>query len=57
MLWFSKTVRTDTGFISGRIETRPNPVGIGSCGTKGGLKGLVDDVSFLISVLIYKFLN
>ena len=35
----------------GRIETRPNPISIGNCGTKEGLKGLVDDVSLLQTLL------
>ncbi|XP_045171361.2 uncharacterized protein LOC123533672 isoform X2 [Mercenaria mercenaria] len=32
-------------FAGGGIETRPNPIGIGSCSGKDGFKGLLDDIS------------
>lgn len=31
--------------LAGGIETRPNPLGIGSCKGKDGFQGLLDDVS------------
>jgi hypothetical protein len=34
--------------VSGGIETRPHPVGIGTCNGKDGFKGLLDDVSMFL---------
>ena len=36
--------------FSGRIETRPYPIGLGSCGTKVGLHGLIDDVCIAMTL-------